>query len=161
MTPAIVQLKNPRSGRYVKIDRARGRLVSHKASAGPYRHVPIVVVGTCQNTPSGRSRAILGPAMADILTFTPPGSVQLLESRRTSAHSGKWEPGPGVTRDEAEAVAVAALTIRDRLIIRTLFCTGVRVGELVRFRPCDVVSAKVLRFPLEKNRSRHLSLIHI
>ena len=39
---SIVQLKNPRSGHYVKIDRAKGEIVSHKKSEGPYKGVPIV-----------------------------------------------------------------------------------------------------------------------
>ena len=37
----VVQLKNPRSGRYVKIDRAAGMIIGHKKSAGPYKNVPI------------------------------------------------------------------------------------------------------------------------
>ncbi len=37
----IVQVRNPRSDRYVKIDRAAGRIVSHKKSEGSYKGVPI------------------------------------------------------------------------------------------------------------------------
>lgn len=37
----IVQAKNPRTGRYVKIDRDAGRIVSHKSSPGPYKGVPV------------------------------------------------------------------------------------------------------------------------
>ena len=37
----VVQVKNPKSGHYVKIDRSEGRIVSHKKSEGPYKHVPI------------------------------------------------------------------------------------------------------------------------
>ena len=37
----VVQVKNPRSERYVKIDRSAGMIVSHKKSAGPYKGVPI------------------------------------------------------------------------------------------------------------------------
>ena len=37
----VVQVKNPRSGRYVKIDRSAGMIVSHKKSAGPYKGIPI------------------------------------------------------------------------------------------------------------------------
>jgi len=37
----VVQVRNPRSGRYVKIDRSAGRIVSHKKSPGPYQGVPI------------------------------------------------------------------------------------------------------------------------
>ena len=37
----IVQVKNPRTGRYVKIDRTEGRILAHKKSVGPYKQVPV------------------------------------------------------------------------------------------------------------------------
>lgn len=37
----IVQIKNPISGKYVKIDRSAGRIIDHKTSDGPYQNVPI------------------------------------------------------------------------------------------------------------------------
>ena len=37
----VVQVKNPRTGHYVKIDRAAGKIVSHKKSDGPYDGVPV------------------------------------------------------------------------------------------------------------------------
>lgn len=37
----VVQIKNPRSGHYVKIDRDAGKIISHKKSEGPYKGVPI------------------------------------------------------------------------------------------------------------------------
>ncbi len=37
----VVQVQNPRSGRYVKIDRDAGRIVSYKKTEGPYANVPI------------------------------------------------------------------------------------------------------------------------
>jgi hypothetical protein len=37
----FVQVKNPKSGRYVKIDRAKGKIIAHKKSEGPYKNVPI------------------------------------------------------------------------------------------------------------------------
>jgi hypothetical protein len=37
----LVQVKNPRTGRYVKIDRTQGLIVAHKRSAGPYKNVPV------------------------------------------------------------------------------------------------------------------------
>lgn len=36
----VVQVKNPRSGHYVKIDRTAGKIVSHKKSDGPYKNIP-------------------------------------------------------------------------------------------------------------------------
>lgn len=37
----VVQVKNPRSGHYVKIDRTAGKIVSHKKSDGPYKDIPV------------------------------------------------------------------------------------------------------------------------
>ncbi len=37
----VVQIKNPRTGRYVKIDRSAGRILSHKKSEGKYKGVPV------------------------------------------------------------------------------------------------------------------------
>lgn len=37
-----VQVRNPKTNRYVKIDRSRGVLVGYKRSKGPYKGVPIV-----------------------------------------------------------------------------------------------------------------------
>ncbi len=37
----IVQVKNPKSDRYVKIDRSAGKIIAHKKSTGPYKDVPI------------------------------------------------------------------------------------------------------------------------
>lgn len=38
---SVVQTKNPRTGRYVKIDRGAGRIIGSKKSPGPYKGVPI------------------------------------------------------------------------------------------------------------------------
>ncbi|NNM59101.1 MAG: hypothetical protein HKM04_04735 [Legionellales bacterium] len=37
----FVQVKNPKTEHYVKIDRTEGTIVSHKKSPGPYKGVPI------------------------------------------------------------------------------------------------------------------------
>lgn len=37
----VVQVKNPKTDRYVKIDRAAGKIMSHKRSKGPYKDVPV------------------------------------------------------------------------------------------------------------------------
>lgn len=38
----VVQVRNPRSDRYVKIDRSAGEIVAHKDSEGPWDGIPIV-----------------------------------------------------------------------------------------------------------------------
>jgi integrase len=65
-----------------------------------------------------------------------------------------WEPGPSVSEDQARDIVAAAESERDRLLIATLFATGVRVGELIQLRPVDLVDSKTIRFRLEKNRRR-------
>ncbi len=37
----VIQVKNPRNQRYVKIDRTAGRILSTKKSPGPYANTPI------------------------------------------------------------------------------------------------------------------------
>jgi hypothetical protein len=37
----IVQVKNPKTDRYVKVNRTEGQIVSHKKSPGPYKNVPV------------------------------------------------------------------------------------------------------------------------
>lgn len=37
----VVQVKNPRTDRYVKIDRSAGKIIAHKKSKGPYKDVPV------------------------------------------------------------------------------------------------------------------------
>ncbi len=37
----VVQVKNPVSGRYVKVDRTAGQIVAHKKTSGPYKGVPV------------------------------------------------------------------------------------------------------------------------
>ena len=37
----IVQVKNPRTDRYVKIDRTAGLIIAHKKAQGPYKGVPV------------------------------------------------------------------------------------------------------------------------
>lgn len=37
----IVQVKNPKTNKYVKIDRDKGRILDSKKSDGPYKNVPV------------------------------------------------------------------------------------------------------------------------
>lgn len=37
----VVQVKNPKSGHYVKIDRSEGRIIAHKKTEGQYKNVPV------------------------------------------------------------------------------------------------------------------------
>jgi len=39
----LVQLRNPKSDRYVKIDKSIGKIISYKKSEGPYKNIPIVM----------------------------------------------------------------------------------------------------------------------
>lgn len=37
----VVQVKNPKTDRYVKIDRSAGKIISNKKSNGPYKGIPV------------------------------------------------------------------------------------------------------------------------
>jgi hypothetical protein len=37
----VVQVKNPRTNKYVKIDRSAGKIISSKKTSGPYKDVPV------------------------------------------------------------------------------------------------------------------------
>ena len=37
----IVQVRNPKIDRYVKIDRGAGKIIGQKKSPGPYKGVPV------------------------------------------------------------------------------------------------------------------------
>ena len=37
----MVQTRNPRTGHYVKVDKARGVIVAHKKTPGPYKGIAI------------------------------------------------------------------------------------------------------------------------
>lgn len=43
---ALSQVRNPRSGRFVKINKATGTIISHKKSKGAYKGVPITRSGS-------------------------------------------------------------------------------------------------------------------
>ena len=38
----IVQVRNPKTDRYVKVDRDVGRILAEKKSPGPYKDIPVV-----------------------------------------------------------------------------------------------------------------------
>lgn len=38
----FVQVKNPRTGKYVKIDKTLGKIVGHRKKNGPYKKIPCV-----------------------------------------------------------------------------------------------------------------------
>ena len=38
----IVQARSPVTKHYIKIDEQRGKIISYKKSAGPYKNIPIV-----------------------------------------------------------------------------------------------------------------------
>jgi hypothetical protein len=38
----IGQTKNPRTGKYVKIDRGKGKILKTKKSPGPYKNIPVI-----------------------------------------------------------------------------------------------------------------------
>lgn len=42
MDAEVVQIKNPKTGKYTKIDKTSGKILAHKKSDGPYKNIPII-----------------------------------------------------------------------------------------------------------------------
>lgn len=40
----IVQIRNPKTDRYVKVDREAAKILGEKKSPGPYANVPVIAV---------------------------------------------------------------------------------------------------------------------
>lgn len=45
----IIQIKNPKSEHYIKINRSNGEILEHKESEGPYEDIPIFDKKCCNN----------------------------------------------------------------------------------------------------------------
>jgi hypothetical protein len=40
----VVQVRNPKTDRYVRVDREAGKILGEKKSPGPYANVPVIAV---------------------------------------------------------------------------------------------------------------------
>ena len=58
-----------------------------------------------------------------------------------------------VTDDEVQAMIEKAKEPRDKLIVRVLWATGIRVGELLNLRPCDLVKEGKRCFLLARGKT--------
>ena len=54
----IVQTRNPRTNRYIKINKTKGLIVGHKKSTGPYKGIDIAVMGRMDFLPIAMSSAV-------------------------------------------------------------------------------------------------------
>lgn len=74
--------------------------------------------------------------------------------RSVRSGSGKqWQPPEGLAPEDVLAVIDAAMTERDRLLLRVLWATGARISEVLTVRPMDVRRDSVV-LPNLKNPSR-------
>jgi integrase len=72
-----------------------------------------------------------------------PAGPRVLSGSRARAGSvrsatKRWQPPEGLAPDDVKAVIAAAATERDRLLLRALWASGGRVGEVLALRPKDV-----------------------
>jgi integrase len=78
------------------------------------------------------------------------------QKRRTvrSSSSKQWQPPEGLAASDVLAVIDAALSERDRLLLRVLWATGARISEAPTLRPLDVRrDSLVLTNPKNPSRS--------
>jgi hypothetical protein len=50
MARDIVQLYNPRSKKYIKVDREKGEIIGYKKTPGPYLNIPLSVLQSKEAT---------------------------------------------------------------------------------------------------------------
>lgn len=70
-----------------------------------------------------------------------------------SGASKQWQPPEGLAPDDVLAVIDAAVTERDRLLLRVLWATGARISEVLVLRPMDIRRDSLV-MPNLKNPSR-------
>lgn len=57
-----VQIKNPKTGLYTRINKATGKITGHKKKPGPYKGVPIARKRTIKASPKGPTSFTRGKA---------------------------------------------------------------------------------------------------
>src|SRR6266567_3585336 len=90
------------------------------------------------------------------LALRSPRVLSDSKPKRRSVRSvtGKqWRPPEGLAPEEILAVIEAALSERDRLLLRVLWATGARISEALAVRPMDVCRDSLV-LPNLKNPSR-------
>jgi hypothetical protein len=69
----IVQVKNPKSGLYVRINKATGNITGHKRTPGPYKNVPVARKRTIKASPKAPGSFTRGKARSAVKsTFKAP-----------------------------------------------------------------------------------------
>ena len=77
-----------------------------------------------------------------------------LLGRPTNIRQGK-APKDVLTREELQQMENAAVTERDKLIVRLLADTGMRIGELVKLRPSDLIERNRQWFLYVRGKGRN------
>jgi integrase len=95
-------------------------------------------------------------ASQDSPALVPAGRRVRLDSRRDTrsvrSAQKRWQPPEGLSPDDVQAVIAAAISERDRLLLRVLWATGARVSEALALRPMDVQRDHLV-LPNRKNPS--------
>ena len=80
--PDLVQIKNPKTGRYVLVDRDEGRIVESREEPGPYPGVPVA-----------RKRTIKNPAQVGRITIEQAREAVRAVSRDRGFDEAAYEAG--------------------------------------------------------------------
>ena len=84
------------------------------------------------------SRSAASPGTALALQAARELSDSRTKPRSVRSGAKRWQPPEGLSPDEVRAVIAAAVTERDRLLLRVLWATGARISEVLALRPRDV-----------------------
>lgn len=111
----------------------------------------------------------LNPEISRALELARPVSASLparanaAAVRKSGIHPERDVGLPmALTAEEARALIVAAATVRDRLLLETMYRTGARASEVAQLRRCDIRAEGLELVNLkQRQRSRRRKLVYL
>jgi integrase len=108
-----------------------------------------------------RKTALVRRVPTALTPSTPPAPPHAPHTRRLAARTERVSHrGLFLTREEMAAVALAATTERDRLLVRVLAETGARLGEVLTLTPARLGPSYVV-LPIEKRRQYEEKAVYL
>jgi integrase len=102
-----------------------------------------------------RKAALVGAVPTPVVPARATRARRLTTRKERVSHRGLF-----LTREEMAAVAAAAATARDRLLVRALAETGARLGEVLALTPARLGPGYVV-LPIEKRRQYEEKAVYL
>lgn len=154
-------MTGPRSSAARRADEASARRLSPPRAAAGAVGRSSTTAGVIAAVPATSSRAIVRASGSVIVPTAATGAARptaaTMATRSTAslAAVAAAQLPKYYTRDEVRALIEACGSARDRLIVETMWQTGLRVSELLALSPASIdFAGEVLRAPTLKRRGR-------